>query len=127
MRWFNYNTPEYKYDVNLLEQLQKFVEMSLLHVFLIFNFCFYFLTGQYKQNICNATDTNCQLCSNRLPTCVGESDGNHAFPSKLWQRDFIICYKNRTVSIAECEDGLYFNPRTEQCQKSVDIGRSSII
>nr|XP_022322146.1 uncharacterized protein LOC111123822 isoform X3 [Crassostrea virginica] len=76
---------------------------------------------QYKQNICNATDTNCQLCSNRLPTCVGQSDGEHAFPSKLWHRDFIICYKNRTVSIAECEDGLYFNPRTEKCQKSVDI------
>lgn len=103
--------------MKLLEQLYFFIN----------NFCFYFLTGQYKQNICNATDTNCQLCSNRLPTCVGQSDGEHAFPSKLWQRDFIICYKNRTVSIAECEDGLYFNPRTEKCQKSVDIGRSSII
>lgn len=78
--------------------------------------------GQYEQNLCKATDSNCQLCSNRLPTCVGLSDGDHEFPSKLWQRDFIICFKNRTISITSCEDGLYFNPRTRKCLSAVEKG-----
>ncbi|XP_062568375.1 uncharacterized protein LOC134230562, partial [Saccostrea cucullata] len=75
---------------------------------------------QYEQNLCQASNTSCQMCSNRLPNCIGNIDGDHEFPDKLWQRDYIICYKNRTISTTSCENGSYFNPRTKKCQTTVE-------
>lgn len=98
---------------------QLIFNSNLVKVLHLIN-CF---TGQYEQNLCKSSDNNCQLCPNRLPPCIGIDDGEHEFPNRLWQRDFIICYKNRTISITECEDGFYFNPRTKRCQKAVEMSK----
>ena len=78
----------------------------------------YLFSGQYLQNRCNVTDITCQTCIKRLPSCISLSDGNHAFPNRLWKQDFIICYKNRTVDITKCTKG-YFNPNQKNCTENV--------
>ncbi|KAL4228860.1 hypothetical protein ACF0H5_011900 [Mactra antiquata] len=69
---------------------------------------------EYMQNLCQPTDTNCIRCPDRLPTCIGQSDGNHVFPSRQWKPDYIVCYKNRTVKITNCTTG-YFHPTKRIC------------
>ena len=83
------------------------------------------LAGQYDQNLCNQRDPQCLRCPLRLPSCIGESDGNHAFPTKLWKSDYITCYKNRTVNTSKCTDG-YFHPNLHKCTKDVARGTAFI-
>ena len=78
-------------------------------------------SGQYDQNLCNKTDISCEKCPRRLPSCIGLSDGKHAYPTRLWKPDYIVCYKNRTVKISRCMDG-YFHPNLNYCSK--DVARS---
>ena len=82
------------------------------------------IAGQYDQNLCNSTDPQCLKCPLRLPSCIGESDGNHAFPTKLWKSDYITCFKNRTVNISRCTDG-YFHPNLNKCTK--DVARGTVL
>jgi hypothetical protein len=50
------------------------------------------------------------------------SDGQEAFPGKLWQADYIVCDTNRTMNITQCPQGEYFNPRLKKCMKRVPKG-----
>lgn len=98
----------------------------LSNLFILINYCYMLcitVSGEYKQNICTSTNVSCQVCSERLPDCRGRQDGAHAFPNKPWQRDFIQCYLNRTISIAQCPMGMYFNPRTPSCKRNVEPGK----
>ena len=78
-------------------------------------------TGQYSQNVCQATDVTCEPCTDRLPSCIGLANGNHSFASRLWKSDYIVCYQNRTVKITKCSEG-YFNARTNSCEVVVTQG-----
>ena len=83
---------------------------------LILHFLF---VGQYDQNVCNSTESNCTKCPLRLPSCIGQTDGTHAFPSRMWKADYITCYKNRTVNVTRCSTG-YFHPDFNKCKLDVE-------
>ncbi|CAG2185606.1 unnamed protein product [Mytilus edulis] len=74
---------------------------------------------EYQQNLCQAVNKTCDPCTKRLPSCVGKSDGLNPFPAKLWQADYVRCYKNRTMAVTKCPTGEYFNPRLDKCMKVV--------
>ncbi|KAJ8316010.1 hypothetical protein KUTeg_006024 [Tegillarca granosa] len=76
--------------------------------------------SQYDQNQCKITDTKCTLCPTRLPSCIGTSDGKNPHPARLWLSDFIVCYKNRTIGVKNCNHGEYFHPRNKTCMTDVD-------
>ncbi|XP_071175832.1 uncharacterized protein [Mytilus edulis] len=73
----------------------------------------------YQQNLCQAVNKTCDPCTKRLPSCVGKSDGLNPFPAKMWQADYVRCYKNRTMAVPKCPTGEYFNPRLNKCMKVV--------
>ncbi|KAJ8316009.1 hypothetical protein KUTeg_006023 [Tegillarca granosa] len=77
--------------------------------------------GEYDQNHCVSSDTHCEPCNKRLPTCVGLPDGSHTFPQREWTSDYIKCYRNRTVSLNKCNHG-YFHPRIKVCTSMVEKG-----
>ncbi|VDI54945.1 Hypothetical predicted protein, partial [Mytilus galloprovincialis] len=77
---------------------------------------FYIYEGEYEKNLC--TGTSCQPCPDRLPSCVGLSDGNHAYPAQMWKSGYVTCYKNRTTNIRKCTTG-YFHPRRHVCMVDV--------
>lgn len=70
------------------------------------------------QNLCQQSDPACIRCPNRLPSCIGKSNGNHAFPTRMWKPNYITCYKNRTINVTRCTHG-YFHPINENCTKEV--------
>lgn len=82
--------------------------------------CVFFI-GEYDQNLCPMSSSNCELCPLRLPSCVGKSDGNHSFIGHLWEPLFITCYKNRTIMISKCLHG-YFHPVNNVCQSKIGHG-----
>jgi hypothetical protein len=84
---------------------------------------FFFIEGEYQQNLCQAANKSCDPCPERLPSCVGKSDGLNPVPTKMWQADYIKCYKNRTMEVTKCPTGKYFNPRLSQCMKIVQPGQ----
>ncbi|XP_062614312.1 uncharacterized protein LOC134276046 [Saccostrea cucullata] len=55
-------------------------------------------------------------CPERLPSCLGLSDGRHEFLGRRWMSDYIICYHNRTVEMTKCSEG-YFDPYQRICVK----------
>lgn len=85
-------------------------------------FSLFLSAGEYEQNLCTSVSVSCEVCPERLPSCQGLPDGPQAFPTKLWQGDFIQCYLNRTVNITKCPDGKYFNPRLLSCEEDVSPG-----
>ncbi|XP_062607658.1 uncharacterized protein LOC134269470 [Saccostrea cucullata] len=74
---------------------------------------------EYYKNLCALNSTKCIPCYKRLPSCQGLTNGNEAFPGKLWQADYIVCDTNRTMNISHCSQGEYFNPRLSTCKKDV--------
>ncbi|XP_052252894.1 uncharacterized protein LOC127859481 isoform X5 [Dreissena polymorpha] len=76
---------------------------------------------QYLQNQCNSADATCQSCMERLPSCIGLPDGNNPIPGRYWTREYIHCYKNRTLAKESCQTG-FFNPDTRQCSDDVSKG-----
>ena len=67
------------------------------------------------QNLCDKSNTTCERCPSRLPTCVGQPDGDHTFPTRMWKPDYITCNKNRTILPTKtCPTG-YFHPIKEMC------------
>lgn len=79
-------------------------------------------TGEYQQNLCDSKNSSCKPCKERLPDCLNYQDGQQAFPNKLWQNDYIICAKNRTISVDKCKPPEYFNPRLLKCTERVEPG-----
>ena len=79
--------------------------------------------GEYQQNLCQAANKSCDPCPERLPSCIGKSDGLNPVPTKMWQADYIKCYKNRTMEVTKCPTGKYFNPRLNKCMKLVEPGK----
>lgn len=61
-------------------------------------------------------------CPDRLPSCIGLSDGKHEFPSRRWWADYIVCYHNRTVEINKCANG-YFNPYLRICVRWISLSK----
>jgi hypothetical protein len=82
--------------------------------------------GDYEKNLCQPNDTNCQPCPERLPSCVGKHDGDHAFPTKLWEQDYIVCHKERTVATKKCQKG-YFHPTMEICTEHVKTSKKQFV
>lgn len=75
--------------------------------------------GEYDQNLCPDNDHGCSPCLSRLPSCVGKSDGEQAFPGRLWTPWFIECYKNRTIQVGNCGRGI-FDPNLGDCVAELD-------
>ena len=79
-------------------------------------------SGDYKQNLCKSNSTSCTPCPERLPTCVGVSNGPQPHPSNLWTALYIICDRNRTINIERCKEGQIFHPDLKQCVNPSAIG-----
>ena len=85
------------------------------------SYSFWFLSGEYSQNICPKSDPACEPCQDKFPSCIGLQDGDHAFPTHLWGSDYVTCDRNRTVIPAKkCPGGGYFHPIQGLCTKTVD-------
>ena len=76
----------------------------------------YFCKGSYQQNLCHKTDPNCLPCPERLPSCVGLTDGYHGLRDR-WSSDYFNCYKNRTIDVLTCKG--FFDPNTKQCVEKI--------
>lgn len=74
-----------------------------------------YFTGEYVQNVCNATQQDCVPCTKRLPSCVGLPDGKQIFPGKQLAPDYIECQQNRTIAVKKCHLQ-YFNPQFKDCK-----------
>ena len=84
---------------------------------------FFVLKGQYEQNLCDSVDASCVQCPQRLPSCVGLNDGANYFPGRQWTSNFIICFKNRTITISKCKGNHeYFHPAQRNCITDVAKG-----
>lgn len=87
------------------------------------SFFLFFKKGQYEQNLCQPKDTSCVPCPERLPSCVGLSDGPHYFPGRQWSAKYIICFKNRTIDESTCKGNhQYFHPVQKKCLTDVGKG-----
>lgn len=68
--------------------------------------------------MCAKGNTSCS-CPDNLPSCVGKTDGDHAFPTRMWKPDYVKCYKNRTIlPTKRCTKG-YFHPVQNKCMEDV--------
>lgn len=72
------------------------------------------ISGEYLQNLCSGTDPNCIECVERLPSCRELTDGNNPIATKLWSQSYLVCHKNRTISVDKCTTGV-FDPYKKQC------------
>ena len=81
------------------------------------------IAGQYQKNICSRNDLKCVPCPERLPSCVGKSDGANPFPSKLWSHDYITCLRNRTITVTKCPSSQFFNPDIRQCTTQISVSK----
>lgn len=72
------------------------------------------------------TANNCTKCPERLPSCVGSSDGLNPSPRHLWKDDYISCFLNRTMVISKCPKSQYFNPRLSMCVDYVPTGKDYV-
>ena len=80
------------------------------------------IEGDYIKNQCRSDNTSCIPCSQRLPSCVGHSDGNNPVIGHYWSADYLICLRNRTISVNKCQSGL-FDPVNRRCTLIVDISK----
>ena len=80
----------------------------------IYDYVTLITTGEYLQNRCIMGSHTCTPCQERLPSCVLLLDGRHIYPGRMWQSDFIVCYKHRTT-VERCENGI-FNPVILRCE-----------
>ena len=76
-----------------------------------------FSLGEYLQNLCTGTDPNCEQCVDRLPSCRELPDGKNPISTKLWTPSYLMCHKNRTLSVDKCTVGV-FDPYKKQCVNS---------
>ncbi|XP_062578131.1 uncharacterized protein LOC134240032, partial [Saccostrea cucullata] len=74
---------------------------------------------EYNQNKCGPLDPSCQPCSERLPSCVGITDGFQPVSGYIWTDRYMECQMNRTISIYHCSPGWVFNPFTGACVQYV--------
>jgi hypothetical protein len=85
-------------------------------------YAIFLFSGEYDQNLCDSTIKNCTKCALRLPSCIGSSDGPNPFPTRLWKKDYISCFLNRTMAISKCQEPQYFNPKLSKCMDHVPKG-----
>ena len=83
------------------------------------------LSGEYKQNLCNGTDSTCKPCNDRFYSCVGLPDGDNAIPGGQWTAEYILCYKNRTMAYKHCQKG-NFDPVLRTCTSTIDQSKCYI-
>lgn len=73
--------------------------------------------GGYWLNKCAIG--HCIPCSVRFPSCVGQSNGSHAYMEAPWSPSYITCYKERFVSKESCPDvdgfAMFFHMDREEC------------
>lgn len=81
-------------------------------------------SGEFDQNKCKALDNKCEPCIERLPSCVGLSDGRHAFAGQLWTPKFILCHRNRTIEVTDCPDNKKFDPDQRFCVNPTIVGKT---
>jgi hypothetical protein len=90
--------------------------LRLLFFFTYWNFHILHHLGEYLMNRepSIATPRSLAPCPERLPSCIGLSDGRHEFPGRRWWSAYIVCYHNRTVELSRCAQG-YFDPYRRVC------------
>ncbi|XP_062614311.1 uncharacterized protein LOC134276045 [Saccostrea cucullata] len=71
---------------------------------------------QYLQNQCSVGDSNCIPCPARLPSCLTLPDGVNPYPGKQHSTNYILCDRNRTLSVETCPFG-YFDTASKRCIK----------
>ncbi|KAL5005503.1 hypothetical protein ScPMuIL_018959 [Solemya velum] len=71
---------------------------------------------------CPGDVPNCVPCEERLPSCIGYSNGNHSFPTR--NEYYVVCQDERTLSVQSCEPGI-FDKALRRCSVSFDIKRPS--
>lgn len=99
--------------------LRKLFSSFLSHILLIDYFLF--SIGQYEQNLkCVTGQMSCAPCPERLPSCIGLSDGLQPFTGLEWTSSYIVCLQNRTMDIRRCPQRAIFNPQTHQCINKID-------
>jgi len=77
--------------------------------------------GAYSQNLCSTLKTpGCEPCPNRLPSCVGQPDGDQPIPGQEWTDQFIHCYRNRTMAVDKCPAGSVFDPDKHICTTKIN-------
>ncbi|XP_061184903.1 uncharacterized protein LOC133192909 isoform X1 [Saccostrea echinata] len=60
---------------------------------------------EYVENQCFGA--NCERCESKFPSCVGKEDGSNIFPGRENTGYYIVCYRQRTVAIVSCNQGIY--------------------
>lgn len=60
---------------------------------------------EYVENQCFGA--NCEPCESKFPSCIGKPDGSNVFPAKENTGYYIVCYRQRTVAIVSCNQGVY--------------------
>lgn len=95
----------------------SFVCVSILLDYMTFKF-----VGEYEINQrCPGDVPNCVPCEERLPSCIGYSNGNHSFPTR--NEYYVVCQDERTLSVQSCEPGI-FDKALRRCSVSFDISES---
>lgn len=84
------------------------------------------IEGDYIKNQCRSDNTSCIPCSQRFPSCVGHPDGNNLVIGHYWSADYLICLRNRTISVNKCQSGL-FDPVNRRCTLIVDISKLYLV
>jgi len=85
--------------------------------------------GEYLQNHCRGDDPYCEPCVDRLPSCIGFSDGDNPIMLLLWTQAFMKCLDNRTLGVESCQEGI-FNPYLRECvegKESLNFGEKGLI
>lgn len=79
--------------------------------------------GEYDQNLCPSTSSNCIVCPKRLPSCRGLSDGVQPVPSEIWGDRYLTCLQNRTLAVTKCPMTSVFDPVLLQCRENVPFSK----
>lgn len=79
------------------------------------------VVGEYQQNLCASFNSSCLPCSDRLPSCVGLSNGKNAFSGRMWSPYYVDCLNNRTYTVHRCTNG-WFHPVQRVCVTQIHPG-----
>ena len=79
-----------------------------------------YVSGEYSQNQCAVGDPLCDPCPERLPSCIGKTDGAKPFTGREWTDNYMECYKNRTMALNKCPTGSVFDIYEASCVSKID-------
>lgn len=106
---------KYTFKIKTLKRISSGFQYAIKLFLYLF---IYFVKGEYLQNRCDAADTACTPCEDRMPSCVGLPDGDNMYPGKPMSELYVNCSMDRTISMKKCQRGL-FDQSTKQCVEDV--------